>query len=124
MNAFSSPLLDSMKETCVLLNKSVTRDKVGGYVTVYTRGAEFDAVIAENTSVEAAIAGINTEKSMVGVTVAVDVPLEYHTVFMREKTSKTYRVRTSDVLKAPSISPLGSKVVQCEEFEVTEAKQA
>ena len=120
MNAFSSPLLDSMRETCVLLNKTVTRDKTGGYVTQYTRGAEFDAVIAENTSVEAAIAGINTEKEMVGVTVANGVPLEYHSVFMRVGTGKTYRVRTSDVLKAPSISALGSKVVQCEEFEITE----
>ena len=120
MNAFSSPLLDSMRETCVLLNKTVTRDKTGGYVTKYTRGAEFDAVIAENTSVEAAIAGINTEKEMVGVTVANGVPLEYHSVFMRVGTGKTYRVRTSDVLKAPSISTLGSKVVQCEEFEITE----
>ena len=121
MNAFSSPLLDSMRETCVLLNKTVTRDKTGGYVTVYTRGAEFDAVIAENTSVEAAIAGINTEKEMVGVTVANSVPLEYHSVFKRVGTGKTYRVRTSDVLKSPSISSLGSKVVQCEEFEITEA---
>lgn len=120
MNAFSSPLLDSMRETCVLLNKTVTRDKTGGYVTVYTRGAEFDAVIAENTSVEAVIAGINTEKEMVGVTVANSVPLEYHSVFMRVGTGKTYRVRTSDVLKSPSISSLGSKVVQCEEFEITE----
>ena len=120
MNAFSSPLLDSMREPCVLLNKTVTRDNVGGYVTVYTRGAEFDAVIAENTSIEASIAGINTEKGMVGVTVENAVPLEYHSVFMRVNSGKTYRVRTSEVLKSPSISPMGTKVVQCEEFEITE----
>lgn len=120
MNAFSSPLLDSMREHCVLLNKTVARDKTGGYVTVYTRGADFDAVIAENTSVEAAIAGINTEKGMVGVTVENAVPLEYHSVFMRVNSGKTYRVRTSEVLKSPSISPMGTKVVQCEEFEITE----
>lgn len=123
MSAFSSPLLSNLKEKCVFLNKSVERDNVGGYVTVYTKGAEFEAVVVENSSIEASLAGINTEKAYVGVTVGNGVPLEYHTVFMRVLSGKTYRVRTAEVLNAPSMSPLGSKVVQCEEYEITEAIQ-
>ena len=46
-------LLNDAMESCTLLDKRTTADGYGGYVTVWTDGAEFDAAVTFDTSIEA-----------------------------------------------------------------------
>lgn len=127
MDIFDSPLLNDQKTECVFLNKAIELDDVGGYNTVWYVGAPFDAVITENNSLEATIAGQDREKTYYGVKVKSSLPIDYHTVFMRKKDNATFRITTADAMKAPSISPLGMKQLQAEEYkpvgDIVEAKK-
>lgn len=125
MDIFSSPLLKDQATECVFLNKAIVLDDVGGYKTAWTVGAPFVAVVTENNSLEATIAGQATEKTFYGVKVKTDTPLEYHSVFRREDGA-IFRITTADAMKAPSISTLGMKQLQAEEYapvgEIVEAE--
>lgn len=125
MDIFDSPLLNDQKTDCVFLNKSIVLDDVGGYATKWVVGAPFSAVVTENNSLEATIAGQDREVTYYGVKVKASLPIEYHTVF-RRKDGKTFRITTADAMKAPTISALGMKQLQAEEYdpvgEIVEAK--
>ena len=118
MAIFNSPLLNDQKTACVILNKSIGLDDVGGYGVKWYVGAPFDAIITENTSLEAAVAAIKTEITSYGVKVAAELPIEYHSVFKRVSDGKTFRITTAEALHAPSISSLGMKQLQAEEYVV------
>ena len=124
MDIFNSPLLKDQTRTCVFLNKSIVLDDVGGYETKWYVGAPFLAVVTENNSLEATVAGQAQEKTFYGVKVKSDTPLEYHTVFRREDGA-IFRITTADAMKAPNISTLGMKQLSAEEYapegEIVEA---
>lgn len=125
MDIFESPLLKDQTKDYVFLNKSIELDDVGGYDTKWYVGAPFVAVVTENTSLEATVAGQAQEKTFFGVKVKKSLPMEYHTVFRRVEDGAIFRITTADAMKAPSISPLGMKQLQAEEYapegEVVEA---
>lgn len=116
MSLFPSDLLEGQTKQCVFMNRSITLDEYGSYVEAWTEGAPFDAVITENNSVEATVAGIQNKTTFYGVLVENDVPLAYMTVFKRVKDGKTFRIRNGDAMNAPSISSLNMKVLQAEEY--------
>lgn len=120
MSIFDSPLIQDQLVGCVFLNKTIVLDEYGGYVTRYVEGAPFDAVITENTSVEAQVAGVEYSKTFYGVKTKREVPLEYHTVFKRVKDQRTFRISVADALDTPSFSALDMKALQAEEFSITD----
>lgn len=118
MSIFDSPLIQSQTVNCCFMNKSIELDNVGGYITRWKEGAEFEAVITENSSIQATIAGIAQEQTLYGVKVRSAVPLVFHSVIKRVEDGKIFRITTADALPAPSISALGMKQLQAEEFEL------
>lgn len=119
MSIFDSPLIKDQTETCVILNKTITLDGYGGYKVTYSEGAPFEAVITENNSIEAQVAGITTQKTFYGVKTRREVPLEYNTVFKRAN-GNTYRISVSEAMLSPSFSAMDMKVLQAEEFALVE----
>ena len=127
MSIFDSEVIKEYLEDCRFLNQAVVDDGVGGYKSVWTLGAHFDAVITENSTTETIVAGIQNKTTFYGVKTERRVPLEYHTVFMRMSDRKTFRIRTPDGLKSPSFSPMDIKQLDAEEYtppeEITPEKE-
>lgn len=119
MSIFDSPLIKDQIETCTIMNKAIVPDGYGGYKVKYTAGATFAAVVTENNSIEAQVAGVSTSKTFYGVKTTRNVPLEYHTVFKRTN-GNTYRISVADAMDAPSFSAMDMQVLQAEEFQLVE----
>ena len=120
MSIFDSPLIKSQTVDCKFMTKTITFDTVGGYGTKWVEGVGFEAVITENSSLEATIAGLQKEQTFYGVKVKKELPLEHGMVFKRVKDKKTFRIKTAEGLNAPEISALGMKCLQAEEYELVE----
>lgn len=110
-------LLSEYMETCRMLNKSVVSDGYGGYITTWTEGAEFDAAIVFDTSIQARQAEAMGVKSRYTVTTGKNMHLEYHDVFRRENDSKIFRVTSDgDDKYTPASSSLNVRQVTAEEW--------
>lgn len=116
MSIFDSELLNEYTKEYVFLNKAIVQDKVGGYKTIWTPGAKFDAIVTENNSTEALVASIENKTTFYGVKVERAVPLEYHTVFKRIEDGKTFRIRNADSMTTPSFSEMNMKQLEAEEY--------
>lgn len=113
-------LLDEAMETCVFLNKQVTDDGYGGFKTIWTEGAEFNAAIVFDTSIEARTADVQGVTSLYTVTTPRSLTLEYHDVFKRTRDSKVFRVTSDgDDKFTPKSAGLDMRQVTAEEWEVT-----
>ena len=69
-------LLDDFARPCVLLEKSRTPDGAGGYVTIWTDGAEFANYQMLDTSMEARRAEKEGVTSVYSVLVQKAVPID------------------------------------------------
>lgn len=113
-------LLQDAMETCVYLNKQVTPDGYGGYRTVWAEGAEFDAAIVFDTSIEARKAEAQGVSSLYTVTTPRSLTLEYHDVFRRVRDGKVFRVTSDgDDKYTPQSATLDMRQVTAEEFVLT-----
>lgn len=112
-------LLDEAMQKCTLLNKTTVADGYGGYRTAYVNGAEFDAAIVFDTSVEARVAEKQGVTSLYTVTTRRNLTLEYHDVFRREDDGKIFRVTSDgDDKKTPLTAGLNMRQVTAEEWEI------
>lgn len=110
-------LLDEAMETCVLLNKTTAADGYGGYVTTYADGAEFQAAIVFNSSIQALQAQKQGVTSVYRVTVRRVMSLDFHDVFRRVRDGKIFRVTSdSDDEFTPKSASLDMRQVTCEEY--------
>ena len=110
-------LLSEAMEACVLLNKQTTADGYGGYIATYTDGAEFDAAIVFDTSVEARVAEAQGVTSRYTVTTSRSMVLEYHDVFRRIRDGKLFRVTSDgDDKYTPKSAGLDMRQVTAEEW--------
>lgn len=92
-------LLDDFARPCVLLEKSRTPDGAGGYVTIWTDGAEFANYQMLDTSMEARRAEKEGVTSVYSVLVQKAVPIDYNDFFRDKTTGETYRVTSEPVAK-------------------------
>lgn len=112
-------LLDEAMQKCTLLNKTTVADGYGGYRTAYVNGAEFDAAIVFDTSVEARVAEKQGVTSLYTVTTRRNLTLEYHDVFRRNDDGKIFRVTSDgDDKKTPLTAGLNMRQVTAEEWEI------
>ena len=88
-------LIDEFKTPCVMLEKKRIPDGEGGFITSWAEGAEFDAAVVFDSSLEARTAEQQGVSSLYTVTTAKNAKLEYHDVFKRISDGKIFRV-TSD----------------------------
>lgn len=85
-------LIDTMKTGCVFLEKRIVPDGLGGYITTWFDGAEFDAAIIKDSSIQARIAEKEGVTAVYTVTVDKTLQLEFHDVFRRKSDGQVFRV--------------------------------
>lgn len=114
-------LIDDFMDKCIMLNKITTADGYGGYITTWTDGAEFDAAITFDTSMQARTADKAGVTSLYTVTTSRALTLEYHDVFRRVRDGKVFRVTSDgDDKFTPASATLDMRQVTAEEWSVTQ----
>lgn len=114
-------LLDDAMETCVIMDKSTESDGYGGYRTVYSEGAEFQAAIVFDTSIQARVAEKQGVTSLYTVTTSKALVLQYHDIFKRMRDNKVFRITSDgDDKFTPASSTLDMRQVTAEEFVLNE----
>lgn len=112
-------LLLSAMEDCTIINKSTVDDGYGGYVTVWTDGANFKGAIVLNNSIEARIAEQQGVTALYTVTTSRALNLQYHDVFRRISDGKIFRVTSDgDDKKTPASATLDMRQVSAEEWRL------
>ena len=111
-----SLLHDSM-DTCTILDKRTAADGYGGYTTTWEDGAEFQAAIVLDTSMQARTAEKAGVTALYTVTTRKAMNLQYHDVFRRETDGKIFRVTSDgDDKKTPAGAGLDMRQVSAEEW--------
>ena len=101
-------LLNSAMTPCIMMDKATRPDGQGGIVHTWTDGAEIDAAIVFESSVQARTAEKQGVTSLYTVTVSKAVQLDFHDVIRRLSDGKILRITSNgDDNKAPEMaSPL------------------
>lgn len=112
-----SPMMQSMKETCIMQNKAVTGDGQGGYKITWTDGAEFDAWFALDTSTAGMVAEAQGVTSLYSLYVDKGVPITPFDAFRRKSDNYVFRV-TSDGAdsKTPPTAAINMRLVRAEKW--------
>ena len=90
-------LLSDAMENCIMLDKRTQSDGYGGYIISWVEGAEFQAAIVLDNSMQARIAERQGVTALYTITTNKSLNLQYHDVFKRLEDNKIFRV-TSDGL--------------------------
>ena len=114
-------LLSEAMEKCIMLDKRTTADGYGGYTTSWVEGAEFQAAIVLDTSIEARTAEQQGVTALYTITTNKLVNLQYHDVFKRSSDNKIFRVKSDgDDKHTPNSAGLNMRQVTAEEWEINE----
>ena len=112
-------LLAEAYEPCIMLNKTKEMDGYGGYVNVWSEGAEFQAAFAFDGSLNAQIAAKQGVSSLYRITTTRALTLDYHDVFKRIRDGKIFRVTTDgDDEYTPKSAGLDMRQVRAEEWSL------
>lgn len=110
-------LLEQAMEPCVIIDKSRTNDTIGGFEIRWTEGAQFDAALVLDSSIEAMTAQAQGVTALYIVTTHKIVNLQYHDVFKRLSDGKIFRVKSDgDDDKTPQSAGLDMRQVRAEEY--------
>lgn len=112
-------LLSEAMTPCVILDKKTVPDGYGGYISTWSEGAEFDAAIVLDTSMQARIGEKQGVTSLYTVTTSRALTLEYHDVFRRLSDGKIFRVTSDgDDKYTPKSAALDMRSVSAEEWSL------
>ncbi len=112
-------LLQEYMEPCQLLEKKRVPDGEGGFDSSWTDGAEFNAAVECNTSLQARTAEKQGVTSLYTVTCEPNAVLEYHDVFRRLRDGKIFRVTSDgDDVRTPERASFQVSQVTAEEWEL------
>jgi hypothetical protein len=110
-------LLTDAFEKCTIIDKRTVSDGYGGYNTEWVDGAEIEAAIVFDNSLQARTAEKAGVTSLYTVTTKRNVVLNYHDVFRRQKDNKIFRVTSDgDDKVSPVTSSLDMRQCTAEEF--------
>ena len=113
-------LLSEAMEECCFIDKTTQNDGYGGVETVWALGADFNAAIVLDSSIEARIAEQQGVKGRYTVTTTKSLNLQYHDVFKRVSDGKIFRVTSDgDDKHTPASAGLDMRQVSAEEFKLT-----
>lgn len=111
-----SLLLDAM-EDCTIIDKKTQPDGRGGVITTWEDGAEIQAAIVLDSSMQARMAEAAGVKSLYTITTAKSVVLQYHDVMRRERDGKIFRITSDgDDNSTPAAASLNMRQVTAEEY--------
>ena len=117
-------LLTEAMEKCIMMDKRTTPDGYGGFDTTWIEGADFDAAVVLDTSIEARQAEQAGVTAIYTVTTKKTVNLQYHDVFKRVSDGKIFRVKSDgDDKKTPGSATLNMRNVNAEEWRLTGNEQ-
>lgn len=88
-------LIDEAMTSCTMLDKTTQPDGQGGIERVWTDGAEFQAAVIKDSSMQARIAEKQGVTELYTVTVAKGLDLDFHDVFRRESDGAIFRVTSN-----------------------------
>lgn len=109
-------LLQDAMEGCVFLNKQKVNDDYGGYVNTWTEGAQFQAAITFDASMQSRVAEKQGVSSRYTVTTSRDLVLQFNDYFKRIRDGKLFHVTSDgDDLYTPNSATLDMRQVTCEE---------
>lgn len=112
-------LLEEAMDKCMFLDKSRVPDGYGGVKTTWTEGAEFEAAITFDTSMQSRIADAQGVSSRYTVTTKKNLTLEYHDVFQRARDGKIFRVTSDgDDKYTPASASLNMRQVTAESYDL------
>lgn len=112
-------LLSEAMEKCIMYDKVTRADGYGGYIPTYVDGAEFDAAIVLDSSIEAKIAQAAGVTGLYTVTTVKALNLQYHDIFKRVSDGKVFRVTSDgDDKKTPGSAGLNMRQVSAEEWRL------
>ncbi len=112
-------LVTSMMERCRFIDRSRVPDGEGGYTVSWADGAEFDAAIVRDTTMQARIAEASGVSSVYTVTVGRGVPVDFHDVFRRLRDGAIFRVTSLGSDKqTPDVATFQFQQVSAERWEL------
>lgn len=110
-------LLDDYMENCVMIDKTTVSDGRGGFDYAFVEGAEFQAAITLDNSIQAKIAEQQGVTGIYSVTTQKSINLQYHDIFRRSSDGKVFRVTSDgDDKKTPVSATLNMRQVSAEEY--------
>lgn len=113
-------LITYMMTPCVLMEKKRTPDGEGGFLVQWAEGADFNAVIVHDQTMQARIAEKEGVTSVYTVTTSRGTLLEYHDVFKRVSDGAVFRVTSNGGdKKSPEFGTLDIAQVTAERWELT-----
>lgn len=114
-------LLDNfLQEKCVLLEKKRTPDGAGGWLVEWADGAEFNAAVVLDTSMQSRIAEKEGVTSVYTVTTRRSTPLSFHDVFKRLSDGAIFRATSDGAEKqSPGVGSLDMCQVTAEKWELS-----
>lgn len=115
-------LLSESFEKFNIIDKTTEPDGYGGYRVVYTAGAEIEAAVTFDTSIEARTAEKQGVTSLYTVTTRKALTLEYHDLIRRQRDNKVFRITSDgDDKFTPARAHIDMRQVTAEEIVLTEA---
>lgn len=110
-------LVDAFKVPCVVMDKAEVPDGEGGFTTAWREGAEFDAAIVRDTSLEARVAEKGGLTNTYTVTTPAGASLGFHDVFKRRSDGQVFRVTSNgDDRRTPPAASFEFEQVGAEEW--------
>ena len=110
-------LLSEALENCIMIDKRTVKDGMGGYITEYVEGVDFEAAIVLDNSIQARIAEKQGVTGLYTITTSKALNLQYHDIFKRVSDGKVFRVTSDgDDKKTPASATLNMRQVSAEEF--------
>lgn len=115
VNAFTaSTVMQSFTQKYRFQTRSYEPDGVGGFVSGWQDGPEFEAVERHDTTVEAQVAEQADTASTYTLLVNTGVPLAFPDYIKRVSDGQTFQITsTADEGKAPPESGMGLRAVKC-----------
>ena len=103
------------------MDKRTTADGYGGYVISWIEGAEFQAAIVLDSSMQARIAEQQGVTALYTITTNKNINLQYHDVLKRISDGKIFRVTSDgDDKHTPASAGLNMRQVSAEEWVLTD----
>lgn len=113
-------LIDAFKGPCVVMDKVKVSDGEGGFTAAWQEGAEFEAAIVKDTSLEARIAERDGLANAYTVTASANAALEFHDVFKRKSDGQVFRVTSNgDDKRTPPVASFQFEQVSAEEWSLS-----
>lgn len=111
-------LLSDAMEKCIFMDKTTVPDGYGSVMPVWKEGAEFDAAIVFNSSIEARRAAQEGVTSLYTVTTPRNIVLKYGEIFKRLSDGKLFRATSDgDDKYTPASATLDMRQVTAEELK-------